>query len=148
MATVADAVRELREALGDSQQAFATRMGLSIRAVANYEKDRVPIGPILMAMYHQAEKIDEKLGKKFWHAINSKFGFTEEAARRIHDVDITVGAAALRFEQFLRTLNKSHFTKEQKEFIEKTRSTLSNAKKDLESLDPFWLDELEKEQHK
>jgi transcriptional regulator with XRE-family HTH domain len=36
------AVRELRRAYGESQQAFATRLGLSMRAVANYEKRRHP----------------------------------------------------------------------------------------------------------
>ena len=36
------AVKELRNALGLSQQAFATQLGLSIRAVVNYEKNRAP----------------------------------------------------------------------------------------------------------
>ena len=36
------AVKELRNALSLSQQAFATQLGLSIRAVVNYEKNRAP----------------------------------------------------------------------------------------------------------
>jgi transcriptional regulator with XRE-family HTH domain len=42
-----EAVRALRQRLGLTQQSFATRLGLSIRAVANYEKDRVPAARIL-----------------------------------------------------------------------------------------------------
>jgi transcriptional regulator with XRE-family HTH domain len=45
--TVATAVKELREHFGDSQQAFATRMKLSIRAIANYEATRVPTASVL-----------------------------------------------------------------------------------------------------
>ena len=37
-----DAVKGLRAHFGESQQAFATRFGLSIRSVANYEKNRKP----------------------------------------------------------------------------------------------------------
>jgi transcriptional regulator with XRE-family HTH domain len=46
---IADAVRDLRNHFGDSQQAFAARMHLSIRSVANYERNRVPQAAILVA---------------------------------------------------------------------------------------------------
>ena len=36
------AVKELRNRLALSQQVFATNLGLSIRAISNYEKDRIP----------------------------------------------------------------------------------------------------------
>jgi transcriptional regulator with XRE-family HTH domain len=36
------AVKELRNRLELSQQVFATNLGLSIRAISNYEKDRIP----------------------------------------------------------------------------------------------------------
>ena len=49
-----EAVRKLREHLGESQQAFAVRLGLSIRAIANYEKDRPPTGKALAALAHAA----------------------------------------------------------------------------------------------
>lgn len=39
---VNEAVRQLRSDLAWSQQKFATEMGLSIRAVVNYERDRAP----------------------------------------------------------------------------------------------------------
>lgn len=55
MSTV-EATRELRKHLGDSQQAFANRLGLSIRAVANYESDRTPTGRVLVAMSRLAYK--------------------------------------------------------------------------------------------
>jgi transcriptional regulator with XRE-family HTH domain len=47
---LAAAVRGLREALGMSQQAFATELGLSIRAIANYEKDRKPEPKVLASL--------------------------------------------------------------------------------------------------
>jgi transcriptional regulator with XRE-family HTH domain len=53
---VATAVKELREHLGDSQQAFATRMKLSIRAIANYEATRVPTGSVLALFADTATK--------------------------------------------------------------------------------------------
>lgn len=44
------AIREIREAYGESQQAFATRLGISIRGLANYEKERNPPLGILLAL--------------------------------------------------------------------------------------------------
>lgn len=54
------AVRELREKLGDSQQAFATRLGISIRAVANYEKDRAPAMETLSTLSRVADQAGER----------------------------------------------------------------------------------------
>jgi transcriptional regulator with XRE-family HTH domain len=59
---VSTAVKRLRENTGLSQQAFATEMGLSIRAVANYEKDRTPEREVLVrfmvfAMKHNQPKL-------------------------------------------------------------------------------------------
>jgi transcriptional regulator with XRE-family HTH domain len=54
MDPLAKDVRELRQHLGESQQAFATRLGLSIRAIANYEKDRRPTGMALLALARAA----------------------------------------------------------------------------------------------
>lgn len=44
------AVRELRSSLGDTLQAFATRLGLSISAIANYERGREPTGKALYSL--------------------------------------------------------------------------------------------------
>ncbi len=45
-----EAVRQLRAHMKLSQQAFATKLGLSIRAIANYEAGRVPTGRSLAQM--------------------------------------------------------------------------------------------------
>ena len=50
------AVTHLRSALGDSQQAFANRLGLSFRSVANYEKDRRPAGRVLYQLANLAHE--------------------------------------------------------------------------------------------
>jgi transcriptional regulator with XRE-family HTH domain len=50
------AVNRLREALGMSQQAFANELGLSIRAIANYEKDRRPKPKVLALLQGLAAK--------------------------------------------------------------------------------------------
>lgn len=41
------AVKDLREKLGDTQESFAMKLGLSKRAIANYEKDRRPTAAVL-----------------------------------------------------------------------------------------------------
>jgi transcriptional regulator with XRE-family HTH domain len=53
-------VRKLRAVTGDSQQSFAARLGLSMRAVANYEKDRAPTGRGL----YQLSKLARELGRE------------------------------------------------------------------------------------
>jgi len=60
------AIKKLRATLGDSQQAFAHRLGLSVRAIANYEGGRRPSGPVLFDLSNLAEgdKI-ENLAKIF-----------------------------------------------------------------------------------
>lgn len=50
MAALVSAVKKLRAALGLTQPAFARRIGVSIRAIANYEKDREPKGEILQRL--------------------------------------------------------------------------------------------------
>ena len=47
MDSLGRAVKKLRSALGLTQPAFAKRVGLSVRAIANYEKDREPSGEVL-----------------------------------------------------------------------------------------------------
>lgn len=53
---VSDAIFDLRTHLRMSQQAFATKLGISIRAVANYEKDRVPDPARLRLLIHLAKE--------------------------------------------------------------------------------------------
>src|SRR4051812_19934873 len=59
MEDLVSAVRELRAALGDSQQSFAGRIGVSMRAVANYEKDRIASAKAL----YQLAKLASQSGK-------------------------------------------------------------------------------------
>jgi len=68
------AVRTLRELTGDSQQAFAARLGLSIRAIANYEKDRVPTGRALYQLLRLARELGRQdLAEKFSSALSAEF---------------------------------------------------------------------------
>jgi transcriptional regulator with XRE-family HTH domain len=51
---VSAAVRALRTALGESQQAFAYRMRTAIRTIARYEVNRPPKGLMLAAFLNVA----------------------------------------------------------------------------------------------
>lgn len=53
---LSNAVRQLRQRLGQSQQAFATGLGLSIRSIANYEGSRPPSGKQLFNLAMAAQK--------------------------------------------------------------------------------------------
>src|ERR1700693_2354223 len=44
------AVRELRTLTVETKQSFAQRLGLSLRAINNYEKDRAPNSPALFRL--------------------------------------------------------------------------------------------------
>lgn len=64
---VSVAIRELRAELGCSQEAFASRAGLSMRAIANYEKNRAPFPKALFQfakLASQAGRAD--LASTFW----------------------------------------------------------------------------------
>lgn len=51
------AVRQLRAVTGETQQSFAQRLGLSIRAITNYEKDRAPNSPALFRLAKLARQL-------------------------------------------------------------------------------------------
>lgn len=68
-----EAVRALRLRLKESQQAFATRLGISIRGLVNYEKDREPPLALLLKLAAVArESGDENLADIF------QWGFYEQ----------------------------------------------------------------------
>jgi transcriptional regulator with XRE-family HTH domain len=79
-----EAVKALRGHLNESQQAFATRLGLSIRAVANYEKDRTPSGLALerlMRAAHESNREDltDVFRAAYWQGASRTFpGLNEE----------------------------------------------------------------------
>jgi transcriptional regulator with XRE-family HTH domain len=69
------AVKELRRALGLSQQAFATQLGLSIRAVVNYEKDRAPSARALFQLEKLASVNEHpEHARVFREALGSELG--------------------------------------------------------------------------
>ena len=70
---VSVAVRALRTALGESQQAFAYRMKTAIRTIARYETARPPKGLILIAFLNVAVAAGEHdLAKIFRKALCDK----------------------------------------------------------------------------
>jgi transcriptional regulator with XRE-family HTH domain len=71
--TISEAVKELRKALGESQQAFATRLGLYISSVAHYEgADRAPDYLVTLKLYRAACDADRKdLAAFFLQLINA-----------------------------------------------------------------------------
>jgi transcriptional regulator with XRE-family HTH domain len=72
-----EAVRELRRQLKDTQQGFAARLGLSIRAVANYEKDRKPDMRSLALLADAAHRNNQpKLAQLFADAVGDELGLT------------------------------------------------------------------------
>jgi transcriptional regulator with XRE-family HTH domain len=61
-----EAVKALRGRLKESQQAFATRLGISIRGLVNYEKDREPPLALLLKLAAVAREAgDERLADVF-----------------------------------------------------------------------------------
>lgn len=75
MEKLTQAVTELRRRLGDSQQAFATRLGLSIRAIGNYEKDRNPTGRALAQLERAATDAGHSdLAARFRDALADELG--------------------------------------------------------------------------
>ena len=67
---IKQAVRALRAELGDSQQAFATRLNVSIRAIVNYEKGRLPAPEVLASFAHLASEHDLfLLCRVFWEGL-------------------------------------------------------------------------------
>jgi transcriptional regulator with XRE-family HTH domain len=75
---LATAIKGLRAQYGDSQQAFAARMGLSIRAIANYEKDRVPTLSVLakLAIHARLAKRPD-LQDVFEESVANQFGLKD-----------------------------------------------------------------------
>jgi transcriptional regulator with XRE-family HTH domain len=82
MDDLVSAVRELRKALGDSQQAFATRLGMSMRAIANYETDRAPSGRALYKLEQLARASGQyELAHKFAQALATEMDWAHEAGQ-------------------------------------------------------------------
>ena len=70
MDSLATVIKELRSKVGDSQQAFANRLGLSVRAIANYEAGRIPKTEVLwrfigIASDHGLHQLGQELSRAF-----------------------------------------------------------------------------------
>ena len=77
-------VRELRKSLGDSQQAFATRLGMSLRAIANYETDRAPSGRALYKLEQLARASAQyELAHQFAVALAKEMDWGKPAGREV-----------------------------------------------------------------
>jgi transcriptional regulator with XRE-family HTH domain len=72
---VNEAVKKLRASLGLSQQRFATELGLSIRAIVNYEQNRVPSARALAQMESLAGRTQlPELAYDFGRALAGRLG--------------------------------------------------------------------------
>jgi len=70
-----EAVRELRIALGESQQAFAYRMKTAIRTIARYEAGTPPKGKALAELFWVAsDSGNQDLAKVFQAALTAEIG--------------------------------------------------------------------------
>jgi transcriptional regulator with XRE-family HTH domain len=75
MADLNEAVKQLRQSLGDSQQQFATRLALSIRALTNYERFRRPSPRALVGMSRLANEHGAvELSRLFWSELEIELG--------------------------------------------------------------------------
>jgi transcriptional regulator with XRE-family HTH domain len=81
--TLNEAVRNLRAFTENSQQSFAQRLGLSLRAVANYEKDRSPNSPALYRLAKLAQEVGRPdLAQLFSKALSEELHGSVEPMRR------------------------------------------------------------------
>jgi transcriptional regulator with XRE-family HTH domain len=83
---VCDAVRKLRLALGDTQQSFASRLGLAISTVVRYELTRPPKGKALAQFAELAKGLrDAELADVFRRALVAELEFDPFRYRgRVH----------------------------------------------------------------
>ena len=88
---ISEAVRSLRVALGESQQAFAYRMKTAIRTIARYETTRPPKGKALSEFYRVAAEIgNQDLATVFRNALTAEMGvagkYTQLGALASHTI--------------------------------------------------------------
>jgi transcriptional regulator with XRE-family HTH domain len=69
---VAEAIKSLREELGESQQAFSNRIGVVVRTVARWELEKPPIGDVLLRLFEISQDAGrEDLVQVFAKALNT-----------------------------------------------------------------------------
>ncbi len=95
MPNLIEAVRQLRERLGDTQQAFATRLGLSISAITNYERERIPSGRSLVQMMHVSDAHEHAdLAQIFQDELSEQLGYRVPRQGVSGTVDLLPGEEA------------------------------------------------------
>ena len=73
--SLCEAVRNLRTALGESQQAFAYRMKTAIRTIARYETNAPPKGKALAELFWAAtETGNQEIARVFQEALTAEIG--------------------------------------------------------------------------
>jgi transcriptional regulator with XRE-family HTH domain len=133
MHELVSAVRQLRQQIGDSQQAFATRLGLSISAITNYEGGRAPTGKSLSALHSVARQAGKKeLAETFWKALHDELGLSEDAGRKINDAASDVASAAA----FAKKIEDQIPTEIRKDYS-RMRTYLDRAAATLNEVDPY-----------
>jgi transcriptional regulator with XRE-family HTH domain len=77
--TTAAALKRIRRKYGESQQAFATRLGISIRALANYEAGtRIGSMPVLYWLFREGVLMaDDEIARTTLERIIRKLGIRE-----------------------------------------------------------------------
>ncbi|MCX6625079.1 MAG: helix-turn-helix transcriptional regulator [Acidobacteria bacterium] len=84
MSDPVEAVRELRSSLGDTLQAFAGRLGLSISAITNYESGRRPTGKALYRLEQLSRATGHyELARVFADALATEMDWSHEPAQPV-----------------------------------------------------------------
>lgn len=109
-------VKELRSRLNVSQQVFANRLGISARAVANYEAGRTPTRGVLFSLAMLAGQIAlegltavSQAGAEVWfygwHPRLAEFG-TEPGRYCFDELEYCYGGSIASFSEFHRRISE------------------------------------------
>jgi transcriptional regulator with XRE-family HTH domain len=121
--TLTEAVKALRLALGDTQQEFATRLGIAISSAVRYESTRPPHGKMLGQLYRLALKNQHfAVASMFHQALIVELGAA--ASYKLGDAELEVLLAL----QHLRNETESR---------EKIIRRLEKALAVIEAMNPF-----------
>jgi transcriptional regulator with XRE-family HTH domain len=121
------AIRKLRQHFGDTQQSWASRLGLSIASVVRYELSGPPDAQILVRLADLAHK--EKL-KDVAEVLNTAVAQRVGALTWGKAQDAGVNVTLARGE-IIRALNAGEMTEEARKRLERALSELKGAEKIL-----------------
>ena len=119
-------VKELRRALGLSQQIFATQLGLSIRAVVNYEKDRAPTARALAQLAKLASVNEQpELARVFRDALGSELGLGMSERPPLSAKELYLDRA------FRRCVLRTRGLRLRRKFVDCCRTTLCSSRRKM-----------------